>query len=510
MRPWLVLAVLAAPAPALAAAVVEAPAVVLSPAVPLLSAPPALAPSLGATGLIPTSAPSLAAPLARATPSLAAAAAASPSAAVAALPAAVSASPAAAAQAAAASAVPALSAAASPSSPARTAAASRAAAPALGSLAPAVASEDGSRTFDGSRAAAAAPAASGWSLGSFDSAAGGSAFYKARLAPSGAVPRVYSGGLALNESFDPLFAGQADPARSQFFLWTRGHAPSGWTPTPVVIDADAHDLARMIVAAARQSRSKKVELALHSFGTLVFQRLIQLRGDPEVDQALKLLSGSRVVLLHATTHYTGSEKRAGPDFERMGNATRAFVDWLNAMDAAVAAWKKAVAYNPWLAGLDLLWSAQWDFQRGQLMALASREAAAMMRADLSAPWAAHNDVREGFLKDLARDSSNPGWQESLLRRSSDMFRLEFTAEDVAYIRRLGIRLDLVHATGDQLLNWDSARTLFELLGIESPAAAPAAGTVLTDENGRFRATIVDGDHYFPLKQPEKLAAILDP
>jgi hypothetical protein len=194
----------------------------------------------------------------------------------------------------------------------------------------------------------------------------------------------------------------------------------------------------------------------------------------------------------------------------MGNATRTFVDWLDAMDAAVAAWKRAVAFNPWLAPADLVWSAQWALQRSQLMSLASREAAAMMRKDLSAPWAAHDDIREGFLGALARDSKDPGWQEALLRRSSDMFRLEFSAADVDFIRRLGLRLDLVHATGDQLLNWESARTLFELLGIESPRAAAPAGTVLTDRDGKFRATIVEGDHYFPLKQPDKLARILDP
>jgi hypothetical protein len=73
-----------------------------------------------------------------------------------------------------------------------------------------------------------------------------------------------------------------------------------------------------------------------------------------------------------------------------------------------------------------------------------------------------------------------------------------------------IRLDLVHAAGDQLLNWASAQTLFELLGIPAPDKMPEPGTVLTDPTGRFRAFIVAGDHYYPLKQREDLAARLDP
>jgi hypothetical protein len=515
MRPWLACLALIAPPP-LFAAVVEAPA--FERAAPTLAAPAFGAAPLGAAVLAPSlSAPSSFSPSA----SLSA-----PAAALAPLPAVAAAAPAAAPAAtafsAAASDGPAVAGAASAPAPALSAAgipaaSARAAAPALRSARPTAEPEltaaaraaDGA-VFDGSRAAAPAHERDGWTLGSFESAAGGAVGYKARLAAPERGARVYSGGLALNESFDPLFATPRESAPSQFFLWTRGHPPTDWTPTAVVIDADARDLARMIVAASRRSGSKKVELALHSFGTLVFQRLIQLRGDPEVDAALKLLSGSRVVLLNATTHYDGSEERAGADFARMGDATRTFIDWLNAMDSAVAAWKKAVAFNPWLAPADLLWSGLWDFQRGQLMSMASREAAAMMRQDLAAPWPAHNDIREGFLKDLARDSQDPGWQESLLRRSSDMFRLEFTPEDVAYIRRLGIRLDLVHATGDQLLNWQSARILFERLGIEAPDAAPSAGAVLTDRDGKFRATLVDGDHYFPLKQPEKLAKVLDP
>jgi hypothetical protein len=181
------------------------------------------------------------------------------------------------------------------------------------------------------------------------------------------------------------------------------------------------------------------------------------------------------------------------------------------MDAAASAWRSAASLNPFLAPAILSSLAAWEIQRDQIMAMASKGAADMMRADLKEPWAPEIDaIRRGFLAALARDSRDPAWQESLLRRSSDMFRLEFTKTDVAAIRRLDIGLELVHAAGDKLLNWVSAQTLFELLGIRAPAQAPAAGTVLTDRTGRFRASIVDGDHYYPLKQRDALARRLDP
>src|SRR3990167_8942970 len=98
----------------------------------------------------------------------------------------------------------------------------------------------------------------------------------------------------------------------------------------------------------------------------------------------------------------------------------------------------------------------------------------------------------------------------MLRRSSDMFRLEFSLEDAARIRKLGIKLELEHADGDKLLNWESAKVLFERLGIEAPEKAPPSGTVLTDKTGRFRARIVTGDHYFPLKKRDELSKPLKP
>ena len=359
--------------------------------------------------------------------------------------------------------------------------------------------------------AAAAPSAAGWSRGSFESADGLQVSFKRRAGPVGKAPRVYSGGLALNESFDPLFARDAAPARPEYFLWTRGHRPTGWTATATPIDGDARDLARMIVLAARETGSPKVELALHSFGTLVFQRLVQLHAEPEVAAALRLLTGSRVVLLNATTHYEGSERRAGREFEQMGQATRKLVDMLNMMDQAAETWQAAASLNPFAGPAIEFWMAEYRSQRGQLMAMASQGATNMMKKDLAEPWdPAIDSIRRDFIAALKEDSQDHGWQESLLRRSSDMFRLEFTKRDAARIRRLHIHLDLIHASGDQLLNWESARTLFERLGIQAPENAPTPGTVLTDSTGRFRATIVDGDHYYPLKRRDDLARHLDP
>jgi len=362
--------------------------------------------------------------------------------------------------------------------------------------------------FDGGRAAAPGE---GWTLDAFTGDGGAPIQYKSREGTGGGRARVYAGGLALTESFEPLFARAEKPAGKELFLWTRGHAPSAWLATKSPIDADARDLARAVLIAAKDSPGGKVELALHSFGTLVFQRMVQLHAEPAVAAALKALSGSRVFLLHATTHFEGSEKKAGPDFERMSQATRAVVDWLNAGDATADLWEATARMNPFLAPAISAWLETWRFQRGQVIALASKDAAGMMLADLKEPWdKAVDHIRKAFIKDIQRDSKDPGWQEAMLRRSSDMFRLEFSLEDAARIRRLGIGLELVHADGDKLLNWESAKVLFERLGIEAPEKAPPSGTVLTDKTGRFRARIVSGDHYFPLKKRDELAKLLKP
>ncbi|MBI2385225.1 MAG: hypothetical protein HYV14_04340 [Elusimicrobia bacterium] len=362
--------------------------------------------------------------------------------------------------------------------------------------------------FDGGRAAAPGE---GWTLGSFEGDGGAPIHYKSREGTGGTPSRVYAGGLALTESFEPLFARAQKPAGDELFVWTRGHAPSAWLMTKSPLDADARDLARAVLIAAKNSPGGKVELALHSFGTLVFQRMTQLHAEPAVAAALKALSGSSVFLLHATTHFEGSEKKAGPDFERMGQATRAVVDWLNAGDATADLWEQTARMNPFLGPAIAAWLETWRFQRGQVIALAAKDAAGMMLADLKDPWdKAYDHIRKAFIKDLKNDAKDAGWQEAMLRRSSDMFRLEFSPEDAARIRTLGIRLELIHADDDKLLNWESAKVLFERLGIEAPEKAPPSGTVLTDKTGRFRARIVAGDHYWPLKKRDELAKILKP
>lgn len=350
---------------------------------------------------------------------------------------------------------------------------------------------------------------SAWKQGSFESAAGGAVAYKARGGGE-ASPTVFAGGLALNESFEPLFASQAAPKGGQLFLWTRGHPPTPWTAAKNPLDADARDLARAIVLAGRASPTGKVELALHSFGTIVFQRMVQLRGDPEVDAALEHLADSRVTLLNATTRYEGSEKKAGPEFERMGQATRGFVDWLDAMDASAQMLRATANLNPFLAPQIAAVLETWAFQRTQALILASRDAAAMMKKDLQAPWQpAFEAIRKAFLKALERDAQDPGWQEAMVRRSADMFRLEFEKGDARHIRRLRIKIQAVHSSKDQLLNWASAHALFERLGIEAPEQAPPPGAILKDRTGLFTAEIVDADHYYPLKRPDLLLEVLD-
>lgn len=362
--------------------------------------------------------------------------------------------------------------------------------------------------FDGARAG---DPGEGWTAGTFAGDGGAVIGYKSREGTGGAPARVYAGGLALTESFEPLFARAEKPKGDELFLWTRGHAPSEWRMTKSPLDADARDLARAVLIAAKTSPGGKVELALHSFGTLVFQRMIQLRAEPAVAAALKALSGSNVFLLHATTHFEGSEEKAGPDFERMGQATRAVVDWLNAGDATAELWEQTARMNPFLGPAIAAWLEGWRYQRGQVIALAAKDAAGMMLADLKEPWdKAVDHIRKAFIKDLKADAQDAGWQEAMLRRSSDMFRLEFSPQDAEKIKNLNIRLELVHADGDKLLNWESAKVLFERLGIEAPEKAPPSGTVLTDKTGRFRARIVTGDHYWPLKKREELAKILKP
>ncbi|MDE2492030.1 MAG: hypothetical protein KGM24_14375, partial [Elusimicrobia bacterium] len=402
---------------------------------------------------------------------------------------------------------PAAAASAVPAALARTAAAVHPAAdaPAPGAFGAGKALFDGAAPNLSGRAGAPGP---GWSLGSFDSEAGGRTFYKYRPGLKGGSVRVYAGGLALNESFESLYRGRESPRASQYFLWTRAHPPTAWTPTKSPLEADAKDLARLIVTAARESGAKSVELALHSYGAMVFQRMVQLRTS-DARAARRLLAGSRVVLLNATTHYKDSERKTGREATQIADAARTFGDWLDMIDAAAAAWRSAARLNPLLWPQAEAFQAAWDFQREQALSAASRGAINMMQKDLAGPWPGADAVRAALLKDFDADSPNPGWQEALARRSADAFRLEFTRRDVTRLRRLGVRVETILAAQDQLLNWESEKLLLDLLGIPAPATKPAPGTVLSDPSGLFTARVVDGDHYFPLKKSAELSRLLE-
>lgn len=358
--------------------------------------------------------------------------------------------------------------------------------------------------------APASPVAGGWAVGTFESASGGKIAYKTKDGSRAKPARVYAGGLGLNESFDTYFQAQPKKLGAQYFMWTRGHPPTEWSPARHPIDADARDLARMIIKAGESTKTGRVEVALHSYGTLVFQRMAQLRGEPEIDRALAMLSNSRVFLLNATTHYEGSERRAGPEMEQMGTATRQFVDWLDAMDEAAEAWRAAARLNPLLIPQAQAYLAIWGAQRRSAISMAASQAASMQKKDLEEPWPEpYDDVRGQLVAALKKDSHDAGWQEALLRRSADMFRLDFTKKDAAFLRRAKIRLELVHSAGDKLLSWESSRALLDELGIDSPEKLPPIGSILTDRTGLFRVRVVDGDHYFPLKKPAGLSEVMD-
>jgi hypothetical protein len=372
----------------------------------------------------------------------------------------------------------------------------------------------GRALFDGAASApdlagrAGAPGP-GWSLASFPSDAGGTAYFKRRPGAAGGRTRVYAGGLALNESFEALFARPAAKPDAEYFLWSRAHPPSAWSPVKSPLDADAKDLASMIVRAAAESGSAAVDLVLHSYGAMVFQRMIQLR-TADARAARRLLAGSRVTLLNATTHFKDSEKKTGREATQIADTARTFADWLEMMDSSAESWRAAARLNPFLWPQAEAYIAGWSMQKAQALAMASHGAVNMMRKDLHGPWdPSLEPLRKAYLKDLEADSPSEGWQEALALRSADAFRLEFTKRDVARLRRLGVRVDAVFAHGDQLLNWESEKLLLDLLGIPAPDQKPAAGTVLKDPTGRFTARVVDGDHYFPVKKSAELARLLD-
>jgi len=371
---------------------------------------------------------------------------------------------------------------------------------------------DGFKTPSLSVAAPAAKSAShGWTDGSFSSPADGAPIvYRSRLPvqDSGAAPKIFVGGLGLPDSFETYFR-TGDAESPEYLLTLRGLFPSAWTRTKEVYDSDALDLARMIVLAARERGSSRVDLVLHSYSSLVLQRMLQLGSDPVVAQALGLLRGARVSMMGATTHYGDSETVAGPEFAEMARMIKNFFVWLDAMDAYAENLEAAARINPLLRPQVDLYMASWRMQREGALNLASRQAADMLIGHMTEPWAPEIDsIRQEILARTQLMTRDPGWQEALLRRAKDTSELEFTAEDVEMMRALGIRLDILYGERDQLVPWISERLLPELLGIETPEEAPPAGTALQSEDGLFRFIVVDGDHYFPMKRPAELRELL--
>lgn len=351
--------------------------------------------------------------------------------------------------------------------------------------------------------------ADGWTAGSFRSADGASIQYKFRLAPGAGSATVFVGGLTLQETFETLFAGPGRPKTHQFFVWLRGHPPTRWSYTRRLLEADARDLARMINVAASRSGSGRVNLALHSYATLAFQRMVQLADDADADAALSRLSGGQVLFLNGTTRCEGGEDVLGWQGALIAKNVKMFEDWLDTGDATGEAMAAAAELNPLLRPQVAASLAAWKVQRTAALAAGTLQAGRLAVKDLEAPWDGADDgIRRGLLRVVERNVRDPGWQEALMKRSNDTAQLLFRAADVAALRRRGIRLDLVHAAQDQLIPWSWARLTMRFFGIPAPESLPAPGTVLHDAGGRFSFTVVAGDHYFPLKRPSELGLLL--
>ncbi len=349
----------------------------------------------------------------------------------------------------------------------------------------------------------------GWSPGSFESPVDGALLHFRRRAAQtrkARPPMVFVGGLGLAESFDALFA--AAPARSeQIFLWLRGHQPSAWAPARHPLDADARDLARMIVTAARDSGSSQVELSLHSYASLVLQRMVQL-DEPEVREALELLRGSRIFILNGTTHFKGSESAAGPEYEKMTRATALFVSWLDMMDETARLWRQIPVLNPYY-GTARIWLAAWELNRRQALDAAAKPVVEQLREHLKGPWAPEvEETRRAAVRRLEANAHDDGWQEALVRRVNDGALLEAQPADISRLAALGVRISVVVSAEDQIIPWSVSKLFLEHLGVAAPETAPPAGTVLESRDGVVRAVVVAGDHYVPLKDPGAVDRLL--
>lgn len=352
------------------------------------------------------------------------------------------------------------------------------------------------------------PGAGGWTEGRFDGADGGAPIsYRSR--GEGGRPRIFLGGMALARSFESYFRAAA-PDGAQVVLFLRGLAPSPWAAAGSILDADARDLARMIVLAARERGAGGGDLVLHSYAAFVFQRMLQLP-DAEAHAAAALLRGGRVVWVGATTHWKGSESLIGPQFELASRVARMQVAWLDSMDKMDEGMARMAEAMPWLRPQVAAWRIGWVAQRAAAIQLATEPTADMLESHLAGPWPADSEpVRRELAAGLKEEAGELGWREAALRRMTGALDLDFSEEDARRLVSLGIRLELVYGRDDQFIPWKAERAVLERLGIAAPQELPPAGTVLRDSTGRISVTIVAGDHYYPLKDPAGFAEAIQP
>ncbi len=354
---------------------------------------------------------------------------------------------------------------------------------------------------------------SGWTPGAFASPVDDLRISYRSRGPNQGKPRIFVGGLALAQSFESYFRTQT-PTQRQYELTLRGLAPTKWSKAPDQLDADARDLGRMLVTAARETGAGSVELVVHSYSAFAFQRLLQL-DDAQSREATLLLAGSRVVWIAATTHWKGSETQLmelmGPQFVLALENAKLQAAYLDSMDKVADGMRRLGESSPWLLPQATAWLIGWEAQRSALVYAAGEASAQLMRRHLEEPWDPEIDpIRRELHDAVARESGGLGWREAALRRMLASLPLDFTTADADRIRRLGIRLELLHAQDDQFIPWKAERFVLRALGIEAPEKMPAAGETLRDDSGLITVRVTSGDHYFPLKKPGAFREALDP
>ncbi|MFA5160940.1 MAG: hypothetical protein WC421_01730 [Elusimicrobiales bacterium] len=339
----------------------------------------------------------------------------------------------------------------------------------------------------------------GWSMGKFSSPADGLEIcYKRRQGGHmGSIPLVCAGGLAVQETAESIFFVETRPERDEYFYWMRGHRPTGWKPALSVGDCDALDLAHMINLAAQTSYAPRVDVLLHSYATVVFQRMIQLHSNGEAAAALQRLRGAKVVLCNGLTGDASRDPEL-EDFYKSAAQLEQFLSWLNWQDGYAAA-------SPPPPDFD---ARAWPARRAQALASASKYAVDMTAEHLSAHWPEKIDhIRLRLARRLREDCALPGWQEGIVRRSHAVSKLCFGDADVKRVKDNGVKLTWVASANDQLLKWAFARTVMARFDM-TPPPAPQPGAVFRDATGSFEMRIVSGDHYFPLKRPAEALRII--